>query len=1042
MVFKRFNSFLFVRSFAIAVPLIAPAVPLGAQAPQVDINARYPCCNLTSGEVVGEMTIMDCAGRPGHSPLIPGQPMGICQDSSSTPPPVGGGVELEKEPVWTVYRPNIPNGSFEEWSAGKPQGFGTYAKTAKRDTPGFNDFETVFESSESIEGDSWLMLKNFKPDVDDLFRGKSVPAFARAQAEKIVVPAGTVSCRDDCAIITGNPEGPGNVSSVSIPMTGSGPALCGAYQDRLVGSDKLSVTVTLLRGGSPVAGATAFDIKTTRRSRHDENWTKFRLAINKLPGLAQETPDSGILQFQILPGGFSPQSASPSMVSIGSEMLIDALHFCGGLDLQITDAESSGGFIVPEDKEESVGAIAFLNIDNDDRDSAFDFQDKDGVAGGDNELAQLLIQLPNDAKGTLELRSVGAATAQLWTGKTKYLHEEYTDLGNRLTLPANLTDNGAYLEKTLWVEGLEPSADVGDLQFELIYIAEGTDPEHAEIDRVVLTVLSVEDMRWEGREGNSEFDDDELTLDPNHPLNNGRSGTPGTDNTYDRPVRVFPGKRYESGKATDAPRDLVGLEVTLNLKPPRRTELYLKAFDLDDPSASGDEVDREDDASDNRGTAGKKGAGNQTGGKQAGGVFKESGKGTLTLAVEEKKATTEFRVTMQPGDNFRVAAFGDEEMLNHLDNDDRQLTTQWQDGARLVDPVVMESAESPELAEVPRPEHFLSDTLTVWRFLHVERDSMADVEGNVLEGRTGTVTPEKVTRGDREIDAWRVKTNLNIVTRRPPSALGAEGQVDSFAGGNLRFGTSDFKVLGNTARGDQVDDILIFAADEDLRPHLENKSFELEDDDIRPIPIVGSALQSGPWTDGTPIPLPPDDRLRPSEDNPYFKAYVFPRIDTLPAGKGTRPFAGNLFTDTDLERIRELFDHFDQSEYEDDPALWTVYLLGAFQGMHTQDADGTYTKDSPYGTAGGFVGAVAGEADGPGGHGALVYWASGAELEKNRDSAEGWRLIDTPVHEIGHLFGADHDDGGLMSDGKPSNGAPSAFFSNKSLHKIRSAKHP
>ncbi|MEM7583246.1 MAG: hypothetical protein AAF560_07690, partial [Acidobacteriota bacterium] len=128
--------------------------------------------------------------------------------------------------------------------------------------------------------------------------------------------------------------------------------------------------------------------------------------------------------------------------------------------------------------------------------------------------------------------------------------------------------------------------------------------------------------------------------------------------------------------------------------------------------------------------------------------------------------------------------------------------------------------------------------------------------------------------------------------------------------------------------------------------------------------------------------------------------------------------------------------------YEDDPDLWTVYLLGAFQGMHTQDADGTYTNDTEYGEAGSQVGAVAGEADGPGGHGALIYWASGAELEKHHESAEGWRLIDVPVHEIGHLFGAEHSDGELMSDGKPGNGTPSAFFSPKSLNAIRSAKHP
>ncbi|MEM7588139.1 MAG: hypothetical protein AAF560_32425, partial [Acidobacteriota bacterium] len=1014
MRFHRVNPHRILGSLIAATLLLAPAAQLAAQPPQFDINAQYPCCNLTTGEIAGEMTIMQCAAMPGHSPVIPGQPAGVCEGASSAPSGGDGGSELEEDPVWTVYRPNIPNGSFEEWRSGKPRGFATYSKLANGDTPGVNEYETVFESSEAMEGESSMMLKNFKLNVDDLVEGQNVPAWARAYADQIALPAGTVTCRDDCPLITGEAGGSSNLSEIAIPMTGSGPALCGAYQDRLLGSDKLAVTVTLLAGETPVAGASAFDIKHARRSRHDENWTKFRLPINRIPGQTRARPDSGILQFQVMPGGLSLASGSAglgsagSMVSVGSTVLLDALHFCGGMDLQITDAESSGGFMVPEDKEEDVGAIAFLNVDNDDRDGAFDFEDTDGVVGGDNELAQLLIQLPNDARGTIELRSVGSGTAKLWTGKTKYPHEEYTDLGNRLTLPANLFDNGAFLEKTLWVEGLEPSESAGDLQYELIYVPEGVEESHAETDRVALTVLAVEDMRWLGRDGNSEFDKDKLTLDPNHPLNEGRSGMPSTDNAYDRPVRVFPGRRYVEGKATDARRDRVGLEITLNVAPPRATELQLIALDPDDPSAAGDEVDREDAAADNRSASSE----------ETGGVFEESGSVTLSLEVKEKITTTDFRVTMQPGDNFRVAAFGDPGIFEGLDNDDRKLTASWEDGARLVDSAVLAEAENAEAAEFPRPQHFLSDTLTVWRFLHVERDSMAAVAGNTLTGHSGTVTPETWTRGTQQVDAWRVTTNLNIVAKRPPSALGAEGQENSFAGGMMRFGTAKFTVVGNTARGNAVDDILILAIDESWRPLLENKSFELEDDDFRAIPLAGSPLITGPWKDGTEIPLPPDDRLLPSDDNPYFKAYVFPRVDTLPTGKGSRDFVGNLFTDTDLDKVRELFNEFNADDYEDDPDLWTVYLLGAFQGMHTQDADGTYTNDTDYGEAGSQVGAVAGEADGPGGHGALIYWASGAELEKHHESAEGWRLIDVPVHEIGHLFGAEHSDGELMSDGK------------------------
>lgn len=1012
--------------------LLAIAPPLGLAQPKVDVNADYECCNYQTGEIVGVMTMAQCMGQPYHVPKIPGNPGA---DKLCTKPVTPVTVEpstpvYQDTPVWIAYKPNIPNGSFEEWQGDKPKGFGTYSKVTRDDIPGFNDFETVFRSSDALDGNYSMKLKNFKPDVNDLFRGQNVPAIARQEAEKIVISAGSISCREDCPLNTGTQSGKGDINITTLPISGSGNALCGAYKSNLVGGDTLSVSLSVRAGNTLVGGATLFDILTAKLSKATAGWTKFRIPIAKLPGNQGAVPDNGILQFQILPGGFSSQNPLVvNRVSKDSEVLIDSIHFCGGLDLQITDAESSGGFIVPEDKEASDGALAFVNLDNDDDDKAFDYQDKDGVSGGDNDLVQLLLQLSNDSKGTVELRQLsGQDKVRLWTANTKRDFEEYTDLGNPLTLPSNFRDNGTYFEKVIWVEGIAASENTGDIAFELIYIPEGGSEKSQQSDTVKLSVLAVDSVTWKGKNNNSEFDDNDLTMDPNHPRNEGRKDTAPRNDNYDAPLRVFPGKRFIGNKATEKRRNTLDVEITLNVKPPRETDIYLRVFDVDDPSANLNDIDDEMLPDDNRGKP-----------APDAGTFTASKKDWTTVAVSELTTTTEFQVTMQPGDNFRIAAGFDEKYLQKLANDDTQLKGQWQDGARIVDAAMLRLGLAAENAEIPDPGSWLSDTLTVWRFLHIERDSMASVTGNIIEGKIIDVVPgPSKTIGGKTYDTWAIKTNINIASQRPPSSKFSHGQADSFQGGELRLGKTLFAVYGNTAHGDgKLDEFHVKSSlldDPSIRELVKNKSFKVEDDDFRQWPVAGAKSPIA-LTDADAIPLPPIDRLLPSDDNPYFKAYVFPRTDTIRSQPGAEKFLANIATDSDLDYIRGFFAHFDQADHEDDPDLWTVYLLGAYQGVHWEDADGILPNGTP-------VGGVAGEADGAGGQGAMIYWASGAELENTHQSSPGWRLIDAPAHEIGHLFGGEHNDGGLMSDGVGNHGAPSDFFSEATLIKIRRALHP
>jgi hypothetical protein len=87
--------------------------------------------------------------------------------------------------------------------------------------------------------------------------------------------------------------------------------------------------------------------------------------------------------------------------------------------------------------------------------------------------------------------------------------------------------------------------------------------------------------------------------------------------------------------------------------------IYLKSFDLDDPSANSSPIDTNASAGDdNRGTP-------QAGILAAVGASGTSN--TLTLRADGSGyASADFTVTMQPGDNFMIAASVDEGFLNGL----------------------------------------------------------------------------------------------------------------------------------------------------------------------------------------------------------------------------------------------------------------------------------------------------------------------------------------------------------------------------------------
>jgi len=340
-------------------------------------------------------------------------------------------------------------------------------------------------------------------------------------------------------------------------------------------------------------------------------------------------------------------------------------------------------------------------------------------------------------------------------------------------------------------------------------------------------------------------------------------------------LRIFPEKTSPGDTATD--KTMVVVKVALSAE--HSKAVYLKAFDVDDPSTDDTTVDRDGPGGiDNNGTTPS--------------IDPNGGTGFASgLTGPDGVARFTFQVSKQPGDNFRVAG---------------ACLVSDRDGLTVNGVGIKDASQQP----LPTDRAKITPLLTVWRRLHIEVDSMGPVQGNFVEG---TVT--------KAANPSKGETKLTL------SAL---DDYPRFETGRIAIdGVGSFPVVGSGTKTVTVQGTV---ADADVM----NKQFTLVDDDD----FNDNNGKNLDGDMGEDLTAPNTDWVMDSDDpaaNVFAPAYVRPTYDlSNPTPKV--PFILNYAGTGDNPMIT--YEGFDNKGIKGDIDFWADYLLGAYQAPLDQDGDG------------------------------------------------------------------------------------------------------
>lgn len=357
----------------------------------------------------------------------------------------------------------------------------------------------------------------------------------------------------------------------------------------------------------------------------------------------------------------------------------------------------------------------------------------------------------------------------------------------------------------------------------------------------------------------------------------------------------------------------------------------------------------------------------------------------------------------QPTNNFIVVSHCD---LNYVNG-----VTFAPDGMTLID-----------ASGVPVPDCNRTPLITVWRCLHLELDKMGQTV--LTEGPSDEVSLHPSGVVSAGAGTVSITTDINTL------------QEDQFKGGKITLTNSQGQSLGVF---DVVGNNVAFGATIQLAtasPVNTTGFTNLMDDDAQ--------------TPSNPVakvnPTIPDAGA--ANDSAFFRAAcVEVKTDTLSNYQDTNlPFHLNLdfFLNLYRQDLRSIISGGKQVTSTDD--FWVIYAQGAYQDRIVVSWDPPGAAILGKSTSG--VGNLADIATNASEGGVLVYNETirDAASDPNYFVSEADLRKWTLVHEMGHEFGMEHSDGGIMQPAEDQftnpNGPQNVRFEPISLDRIMRINHP
>jgi flagellar hook assembly protein FlgD len=377
--------------------------------------------------------------------------------------------------------------------------------------------------------------------------------------------------------------------------------------------------------------------------------------------------------------------------------------------------------------------------------------------------------------------------------------------------------------------------------------------------------------------------------------------------TNERPEtgkKIFPDKK-SFNDSEPAKRKKVYIEATIT-PPLIGVPVFFSAWDIDDPSANGTPIDTYNispfqTGPDNYGT----GAQLEDGFTYGGTYYAVA----LTDFLGHGKASAVFDVSMQPGDNFKIAASTD--ALGVIKYDSQTCP-----GGKMTQEIADKI-----LPYYPLPEGVvLSQPLTVWRKLWIERDSMAAVatsgsQKNLFEGTADSYTkdgPFTVIDLGQKIDG-----EMNH-------------GVNHFLSGRFKASNiaTPYVVLSSTKNYLYDDEVTVNG---DLNADGASLSnYKLYDDDWK-WDVTSQSIVSQVTLPNTTM------TLGTTYENIYKAAYI--ELNYLSSEfSDTVSFQRNLSSDLAYWHINDgdWHDYYDVPSQND---FWTILLVSGFQPENDADGD-------------------------------------------------------------------------------------------------------